>query len=406
MAKTFGKITDAASGHDSAQRRWDIDLLRIVAIVSVFLYHNSRFFDFDYWHVKNNVPDAGLTMLAGFLDIWIMPLMFVISGAATYWALGLRGAAPFLRARLLRLAVPLVFGIFFLASPQVYLERLAHGQFSGSFIQFLPLYFDGWYGFGGNFAWMGLHLWYLQMLFLFSLLALPLFLYLRGESGRRLTFRLAGVFERPGGVFLLCLPAIVLEASLAPDGIGLRDFGGWGIFAYLSLFLCGYLVFSEPRIERAVRRQGYVALALAILATATLIVSVSSAGNPRYGTLEYPLVMGLRAFSSWCWVLAFLTLANRFLNFSNRLSKYASEAVLPFYILHQPVILMVGFYLASWQIGVLPKYLVLAATSFVVIMVTYELLVRRIALLRFLFGLKVTAREQVRGAELAGARQV
>ncbi|MCL4517408.1 MAG: hypothetical protein M1379_17815 [Firmicutes bacterium] len=75
----------------------------------------------------------------------------------------------------MRLAVPWALVVFILSPHQVYIERLTHRQFSGSFAGFLPHYFDGWYGIApnGNFAWMGLHLWYLLFLFLFSTVTLP-----------------------------------------------------------------------------------------------------------------------------------------------------------------------------------------------------------------------------------------
>jgi hypothetical protein len=88
-----------------------------------------------------------------------------------------------------RLLVPLVVGTFTHIAFQVYLERLHKGEFSGSFFDFYPHYFDGMYGFGGNFAWMGLHLWYLEALFLFSLLCLPVFLWLKNSLQRRRSCR-------------------------------------------------------------------------------------------------------------------------------------------------------------------------------------------------------------------------
>ncbi len=75
-----------------------------------------------------------------------------------------------------RFLMPLVFGCFILGCIQVYFERVSHGQFQGSLIQFIPHYFEGWYGFGGNFAWYGLHLWYLILLFIFTTAMLPFFI--------------------------------------------------------------------------------------------------------------------------------------------------------------------------------------------------------------------------------------
>jgi len=66
-----------------------------------------------------------------------------------------------------------------------------------------------------------------------------------------------------------------------------------------------------------------------------------------------------------------------------------TEAVLPFYILHQTVITIIGFYVIQWNLGIAPEYLIIASTSFIAIIAIYELLVRRINVLRFLFGMRL-----------------
>ncbi|MFC2033677.1 hypothetical protein ACFLUB_04105 [Chloroflexota bacterium] len=93
--------------------------------------------------------------------------------------------------------------------------------------------------------------------------------------------------------------------------------------------------------------------------------------------------------NSWAWMLAFIGIATRFLNFNNKFLGYAGEAVLPFYVLHQTVIISIGFYVVQWDMGVMSKYSIIAATSFIGIMAIYELLVRRINVFRFLFGMRL-----------------
>ena len=136
----------------------------------VFLFHCARYFDNEGWHVKNPQSDEVISFFVLFLSQWIMPLFFILSGISTYYMLSFRKTGAFIKSRFTRLLVPLIFGIFVLIPPQVYIERVSNNQFMGSFFEFYPHYFDGFYAFGGNFAWMGLHLWYLEMLFVFSLL--------------------------------------------------------------------------------------------------------------------------------------------------------------------------------------------------------------------------------------------
>jgi len=86
--------------------------------------------------------------------------------------------------------------------------------------------------------------------------------------------------------------------------------------------------------------------------------------------------------------LTFLGFGSRYLNFTNAFLDYANQAVLPFYILHQTVIVIIGFFIREWKWAILPKYLFLLLLSFTIIMLLYEYLVKRVAFLRLLFGMK------------------
>jgi len=376
------------SGSKAPGRRNDIDWLRVLAMLSVFLFHCARFFDYEDWHVKNPELSFGFSVFVGILVQWIMPIFFVLSGESTRFALRFRTANQYVRERFKRLFIPLVFGIFLLIPPQVYIERVSHGQFEGSFFRFYPHYFDGFYAFGGNFAWMGLHLWFLLVLFLFSLITLPLLLWLWREEQYRVTHRLALFFEKPGTLLFLVLPLAVMDFSFHPAGLGMRAMGGWNIFVYLIFFLYGYLLASDERFKRVVERQRWITFILALMTTLIGFFLVRSGYNPSFGSLNYKLISIFRTFNSWVWVLTLLSWGSKHLTVRNRFLKYAGEAVLPFYILHQSVIVAIGFFIASWKVDVFVKYLAISISSFVSILLIYELVVRRLGLFRFLFGMK------------------
>jgi glucans biosynthesis protein C len=372
-------------------RRYDFDWLKVIATFAVFIFHYLRFFDLGAWHVKNNQLDGISTILAGLLLQWIIPLFFLLSGTSIYFALKSRTAGQFLRERSIRLLIPLLFGIFILSPPQVYLERLSNpdrgvapwngGQFSGSFWNFIPHYFQGWYLFGGNFAWMGIHLWYLLVLFLFSLLLLPLFLAIKQGKGRKLINTWGSVLEQPIVIFLLSLPIVILESGLDPATFGVRAAGGWNFFTYLMLLLFGYLIVVDRRIEQRIDRQFTPALRIAVFTTPLLLIyfrDLFTGGGWAYVSLEYTLMTALRSFNSWCWIIAFLGLSRKFLNFNHRALRYLSESSLPFYMLHQPIILFVGFWISGWQLGVLPKFIVLSVIFLMIIALIYELFIEPI----------------------------
>jgi hypothetical protein len=324
-----------------------------------------------------------MTVYVAVLAQFIMPLFFILSAIAIYFALKRRTGKEFMRERVSRLLIPLIFGIFTYIPLQVYIERLTHGQFSGTFWQFIPHYFDGWYGFGGNFAWMGLHLWYLLMLFLFSWLLLPLFR--RILVAQEFTAHLAEFFSRSVMIYLFFIPIMLMEfiVGLSPDTIGMRSFGGWSPFTYLVIFFLGYLLATDDHYRPAIERLRFFSLTLSLLLLA-IGYSLEMADISIYSYSLAPF----RGLNTWAWLLTFLGFASRHLNFSNGFLKYANEAVLPFYILHQTVIVGIGFFIRNWQLAVFPKYLFLASVSFIIIMVLYEFMVKRVAFLRLLFGMK------------------
>lgn len=362
------------------ERRHDIDWLRCSAMLMVFLFHCARFFDDYPWHVKNSQISPGLSEFVGFVVVWIMPLFFILSGMSSFFSLGHRTGHQFIRARFKRLVIPFVFGVFVLIPPQVYLERLSHGQFEGSFFQFFPRYFDGFYAFGGNFAWMGLHLWFLEMLFIYSLLLLPIFIWIKKDKVLKHIAGLAEWLARPGLIFLLAVPLAVIELSLNPEGLGMRDFGGWNIFQYMILFFYGYLLALNDRFRQSIEKQRIFALIAGIVFHLVLTLFQDRLG--------YHVSMIFRAFDLWFWLIAILGFGSRHLNFDNKFLKQANEAVLPFYILHQTVILILGYFLIQLNISIFLKYMVIAVISFSTIMFIYIFLIRRYRPMRFLFGMR------------------
>jgi glucan biosynthesis protein C len=372
------------------ERKYELDWLRVTAILAVFLYHTLRFFDPADWNVKNAVLHPGLAYMTRFFEIWGMPLMFVISGAGVFYSLGRRGAGAFLKDRALRLLVPVAVGIFTHIAWQVYLERLTHGQFSGSFLSFYPRYFDGLYAFGGNFAWMGLHLWYLEMLFVFSLVFLPLLVWLRRASGgRRVLARLAGLLSLPGGIYLPAIPVSLVLALPDPNiPWTARLFGGWSLVAYIPLFLAGFALYADDRLSDQAGRFRWISLGTALAGTVWMFARFARGGEPEFGTAYYSALLLVYGLCAWLWILAVLGFGARRLRFAKPALLSLNEGVLPFYIIHQSVLLTVGFVVVRWAIPDLAKWAVITAFSLAACALIYEFAIRRFNAMRFLFGLK------------------
>ncbi|MBN1559132.1 hypothetical protein JW998_02705, partial [candidate division KSB1 bacterium] len=131
----------------------------------------------------------------------------------------------------------------------------------------------------------------------------------------------------------------------------------------------------------------FIALAMGLLTTGLMFYADIDL-TPLGETGEYVLELFVRSLNSCCWLVTILGFGSRYLGFNNKLLHYAREAAMPFYILHQTIIITIGYFIADWDAGVLLKLILLSVLSFAIIMVLYELLIKRIHFLGFLFGMK------------------
>ena len=378
----------------ASNRRYELDWLRVLAILFVFLYHSTRFFDLGDWHVKNVNTYVWVEIWNIFATRWMMPLFFIISGASLFYAIGKSGGfSRFYVDKFLRLMIPVLFASVTHSALQVYLERLTHGQFSGSFFSFLPEYFNGVYlgiGMPGNFAYHGMHLWYLFFLFIYGLICYPLFIWLKA-GGRKILNRITSLFAMPGLIYLwFALPFLIMKA-LIPQSVLDAGSGGWGFLYYIWFLISGFLIVSSDRLQRVIKNQRGISLLLGVVLMSALLYQLFSPSRVIFQARMSDWIYPLLFFSSaWCWLFAIFGFGMRYLAFDRPVLRYANEGVLPFFILHQTVLLVVGYFIMSWEINDVLKWAIVFTSSFIIIIALYTLLIRKFDLFRFLCGMKTT----------------
>jgi len=379
---------------DTSNRRYELDWLRVLAILMVLLYHSTRFFNLGDWHIKNVNTFVWVEIWNVFATRWMMPLFFVISGASLFYAIGKSGGwSRFYKDKFLRLMIPVLIASITHGALQVYLERFTHGQFSGSFFSFLPQYFNGVYlatGMPGNFAYHGMHLWYLFFLFFYGLICYRLFIWLKG-NGRKILNRITTLFAMPGLMYLwFPIPLLIIKA-LIPQEVLNAGTGGWGFLYYIWFLIAGFMIVSSERLQQHIKDQRWISLLLGmVLSTLYLYQLFSPSRVVLPAWISDWIYTLLSFFSAWSWLFAILGFGMRFLSFDRPLLRYANEGVLPFFILHQTVLLGIGYFIMTWEIHDFLKWTIVFTSSFVVIIVLYTLLIRKLDLLRFLFGMKTT----------------
>ena len=374
-----------------ARRSPEIELLRVVALVSVFAAHAAQPFNpWDMWHVQSPEPSKWLGELVLFFAPWVMPLFVLIGGASAWHSLGKRSVPEYLDERVTRLVIPLAAGLLFVVPPQVYFDRRQHGVFDGSFIEFYPRFFDGVYP-RGNFTWS--HLWFLGILALLAFITLPLFQWLRGNTGRRAMSWVATVCSRPGLILLLAIPMLAVRASL------------WAIFPHarpittdwsnrtilLAMFVYGYMLAGEPSLMAAVDRQWKLALGVALAFSAGMFAWAwpgdFAKRFPVPFTREYVLVWSTYSLGGWAWCVVLLGATRSVCRGSSRFIERVRALQNPFYILHQTLIVTLAFYLVPLFPGPIQGYLVLFPIAFTTTVALAGLSTRSV-LTRTLFGVR------------------
>ena len=218
----------------------------------------------------------------------------------------------------------------------------------------------------------------------YILMFYPLFRWLMA-GGQRLLNGLGNILAVPGVAYLLFLPTFFCFDSVD----GMLDPGGWPMPVYMIFFFIGFVIASNSRLQSQILRLRWISLIGAVL---VLTVHLTLMSRPSTAALFDEINSPLASIIVWFALLAILGFGMKYLNFSTPFLSYANEAVLPFDILHQTVLLSVGFFVLQWAIPVALMWLIIAASSFAIIMLVYEYLIRRHNTLRFLFGMKQLAK--------------
>ncbi len=389
------------------ERRYDVDWLRVITMFIVFLFHSSRFFCTEGWHLK--VPAAEQSEILSilrdvFVGVWQMELFFLVAGFATWYSLAHRTGGQYLLERVKRLLIPLyIVGLFVLVVPQKWFDGVTEGYISETFWRWLPSYYPNslremllywvpWidpstllpYPFSG-------HLWFLRTLFVVSLVVLPVLLFLRSERGERFIARLAARVARRGGTYLFLIPLAVVQIALR--WIPNLPERNWADFLWYALFFTfGYILAADARFTESLKRRRWAWLAQwfggFVVGGGLLQFVFHYDTDPGQGFsllfVFFAIAWTVISFSA---VAFMLSLAARYLTSGSRFLTYGNEAVLPFYLFHQTIILIVGWFVLPLNIGNLAKFLLIAVVSFPLILALYEGLVRRIGFMRFLFGM-------------------
>jgi peptidoglycan/LPS O-acetylase OafA/YrhL len=365
------------------ERKYFIDWLRIGLIISVFFFHVGMIFRPEQWHVNSAESFPFLDPIMWWLHLWRMPLLFLVSGVGTFYAIGHRTSWQYVKERFRRLYIPFTFGFFTLVPLMVYVERIEN---YGSFLDYLPHMFDGGPYPVGNISWH--HLWFILYLFIISLLIAPLLNYTKSGHYNMVRGRLIVIISRKMGLNWI-LPIIILSQLILrqyfPNSTHAL-YNDWAYFTYyLLFFVSGYMLFTSDKIINALARDRRLYLYQTTVFTILLFALPSIFGESSI-VRDYSRGITEMAISLSCGLTA-IGYFREYFNKDHKLRKVLNEAIYPFYLLHQPALIFVGYVVLQWDISYGMQAVLITALSLVFILSSY-FIIKKFNFLRVVFGMK------------------
>ncbi|MFS1423204.1 acyltransferase family protein [Shewanella sp. 10N.286.48.B5] len=358
----------------------ELDWLRVILIFAVFLHHVCMPFNGDGWHIMNNDSSKMLDDIMVYFEQFRLPILFFISGVGSVILLSKVTVVKFVKDKFLRLFIPLLIGSLLVIPPQVYMENIVEMQSYWQEYPSLALKFET------N------HLWFIEYLFVFFLLAIPLNKLFSSSLGASIINFVQKLSKYKIGLYLLVTLLIIIKVyfslTFPIEDKKIENLSSSAF--YFFFFISGMLFVRSNIIWQAICDQRFYNLLLLVFSTILFYSYYYSPDLSEYLSLDmrwsiWWLVCCLVAWSAFLTILGY---AQFYFTKTPKWISLSNELIYPFYIFHQTVIVVIGYYVIAWQAPILLKVISLFALSFLVTSLICWYLIKPSNILRFLFGLK------------------
>ncbi|MBX3563398.1 MAG: acyltransferase family protein [Sphingomonas sp.] len=368
------------------ERHYGMDWLRIGAFALLILYHVGMVFVPWDFHVKTAAPADWVAIPMLFTNAWRLMLLFLVSGFASRMLLAKsKGLSGFLRNRNARLLIPLAFGMAVIVPPQSWVELAGKHDYAHDYWWFWTRDYFRFGALDGIVLPTWNHLWFVVYLWVYTLALGVLLLF---------PIRLRRLFDRVfGGVGALWVPLVYLmlfQVLLFRRGVETHDLIGDGVahLAYFPAFLFGFGL-AGSRVTMLAFARWWKPAAVLGLAGYVAVAGVEAMWPGRALPLAW-IKDGFavaREVQTWASIAALIGLAELYLNRDHPWRATLTEAVFPFYIIHQTVIVLGEYALLPLRLPAVAEFAILVAATVAGCWLFY-LTARRIGWLRPLAGLR------------------
>ncbi len=376
-------------------RHYGMDWLRIGAFGLLIFYHIGLVFVHWPYHAKTAHPMQWVAVPLQAVNAWRLPLLFVVSGYASR-AIFSKDQVPggFAWSRTKRLIVPLVFGVVVITPVQPWIELATQHGYTRGFLDFWARDYFRFGAVSGIVLPTWQHLWFVGYLWFYTIvLAIGLAVF-PARVKQALADLAVWALQGP---FVLIVPALLLTANWLIIYPGVREthafFDDWAVHrVYFAMLLFGFVLRESAPIWAAIRAWWGLAAVLALASYAFVAwVEIRYLG-PAHPTRTIWWWFGIvRAVQSWSAIIALIGIADRFWNHDHRVRPMLNEAVFPFYMIHQTIIVFVAGELLAFGLHPLAEFVVILAATIAGCWLFYRL-GREIGWLRPLIGLRKRGR--------------
>ena len=363
------------------KREHYIDWIRHICLFFLILGHSATVFDIrgDVYYIYSSNPSYELTFLIAILETFLMATYFFLSGVSLFFDTKKKNFGAYIKTRLQRIAIPLIFGLLVIIPPESYLGAVWHGQFLGTYADYYPQAFqihesgslDGYLG-----GFTPGHLWFLMALLIYMFPSL-IFVAIFKKLSKQTKSKIGSIIAKPGIIYL---PFIFLALTF-PETFDT----GIPLLYYFVLLLLGYFFMIDKQIMESVEKHRYVSLFFGICA---LLVSKIFSGRNLVRFKDYSFFTVLDfSIGTWFMVLGIVGFARMYLNKETKFSTYMNDANYPIFIIHQTILVVVSYVVAQLSIPVGFQFAIIAISTMTICVALYHAVIRDSHVLRFLMGM-------------------
>ena len=309
-----------------------IDNLRWIDVFLLIPYHAAQ--AFNTWGEQNYIlfePNKIISSFIVFFSPFFMPLLFLLAGMSTRYALKKRTYGQYIIERVKRLIVPFVFGTLVFCPILAYIGDVTNCAYEGSFFEHYKVFFTEWTdlsGFDGGFN-VG-QFWFLFFLFIISLVSVVII---------KLTNKIIKKQMKTENIPFISVCLMVIPLPFLYD---LLSVGGKSFAEYLYVFLIGYYVMSYDKVIEKAEKYRYVSLTIGLAANIANVYMFIWSGKD-FGTINCIS----KAFAELFMILALIGIGKNKLDFKNKVTDYMLQKSFPYFSLHFVWIVLFQYWFAD-----------------------------------------------------------